>query len=193
MEKKTLEELKVMDCFSLLGVNEMATDEEIRKAHRKISTFYHPDTNTDPNALEKMQVINQAFEKIKTKEKREKYQHDLYRKEKAQYEQYLKNKQPHKPSSTSSQQIPLDKKNAITGFDQRDLEEESFNRFLNEQSTDFKRIYFAYYNDLMDIAKEVDSKDMDSKRIQQQTRKLALEYTKTRIETSKNENASKTI
>lgn len=201
MEKKSLEELKVMDCFSLFEINPNATDEEIRKAHRKVSILYHPDTNEDDSALEKMQVINQAFEKIKTQEKREEYKNGLYNQEKENYKQYQQKHKKQKQqrqeqtqhNTSSHQQSSTDPQKAIAPLDQTDIEEESFNHFLDAQSTDFKRMYYSYYYDLMSIAKEVNTNGMDQKRVDQQTRKLALQYTQERIGNNKNASTGRSI
>ncbi len=48
------------DALNLLGLNEDYTEEELKKAYRKLATKYHPDYNHSPNALEKMKQINNA-------------------------------------------------------------------------------------------------------------------------------------
>lgn len=60
--------------YSVLGVSETATDEEIRAAYRTLAKKYHPDLN--PNNLEaarRMNDINVAYDQIKTAEKRAAY------------------------------------------------------------------------------------------------------------------------
>lgn len=58
------------DPYKVLGVSPNASDEEIKKAYRKLARQYHPDLNPDdPVAAKKMQQINAAYERIKNPEK----------------------------------------------------------------------------------------------------------------------------
>jgi molecular chaperone DnaJ len=66
--------VKTKDLYEMLGVAEAATDDEIRKAYRKLAHKYHPDkTGGDKAAEEKLKEINQAYDVLKNKEKRAKY------------------------------------------------------------------------------------------------------------------------
>lgn len=58
------------DPYKVLGVSPQASDEEIKKAYRRLAKQYHPDRNPgDPVAAKKMQQINDAYDQIKNPEK----------------------------------------------------------------------------------------------------------------------------
>ena len=60
--------------YSVLGVDEKSSQEDIKKAYRKLSLQYHPDRNSNsPESTSKFQSISNAYEIIGDEEKRRQY------------------------------------------------------------------------------------------------------------------------
>lgn len=59
--------------YEILGVNSDATQDEIKKAYRKLARKYHPDVNKDAGAEEKFKEINGAYEVLGDETKRKQY------------------------------------------------------------------------------------------------------------------------
>ena len=61
------------DYYEVLGVSKTATDDEIKKAYRKIAIKYHPDKNPgDKEAEEKFKEAAEAYDVLHDANKRQK-------------------------------------------------------------------------------------------------------------------------
>ena len=61
------------DYYSVLGVSKDASDQEIKRAFRKLAGEYHPDKNKSANAAEKFKEINEAYSVLSDSQKRQNY------------------------------------------------------------------------------------------------------------------------
>jgi molecular chaperone DnaJ len=61
------------DYYEVLGISRDATEEEIKKAFRKLAFQYHPDRNREDGATEKFKEINEAYEVLSDADKRAAY------------------------------------------------------------------------------------------------------------------------
>ena len=65
--------MKYKDYYETLGVKRDATDSDIKSAYRKLARKYHPDINKTKEAEEKFKDINEAYEVLGDKNKRQRY------------------------------------------------------------------------------------------------------------------------
>ncbi|MCI8394078.1 MAG: molecular chaperone DnaJ [Bacilli bacterium] len=61
------------DYYEVLGLSKGATDEEIKRAFRKLAKQYHPDVNKDPGAEEKFKEIGEAYSVLSDPDKKRQY------------------------------------------------------------------------------------------------------------------------
>jgi len=65
--------MEFKDYYKILGVPRDASEEDVRKAYRKLARKYHPDVSKEPDAQERMREINEANDVLRDKEKRAAY------------------------------------------------------------------------------------------------------------------------
>jgi curved DNA-binding protein len=87
-----------IDYYKALGIDKTASEEDIKKAYRKLARKLHPDLNpNDKEAQKKFQAINEANEVLSDPEKRKKY--DLHGKDWQHADQFEQQRQQRQQQS----------------------------------------------------------------------------------------------
>jgi len=65
--------MEFRDYYEVMGVPRDATQDDIKRAYRKLARKYHPDVSDDPEAEARFKEVGEAYEVLKDPEKRAAY------------------------------------------------------------------------------------------------------------------------
>jgi len=65
--------MEFKDYYGIMGLNKDATQDEIKRAYRKLACKYHPDVSKEADAEARFKEVGEAYEVLKDPEKRVAY------------------------------------------------------------------------------------------------------------------------
>jgi curved DNA-binding protein len=107
--------MEFIDYYKVLGIDKNASEDDIKKAYRKLARKLHPDLNPqDKEAHQKFQQVNEANEVLSDPEKRKKY--DQYGKDWQHAEQFEQQRQQQGSSRSGREQFSTDADGDFSSF-----------------------------------------------------------------------------
>lgn len=107
--------MEFIDYYKVLGIDKKATEDDIKKAYRKLARKLHPDLNpNDKNAHQQFQQVNEANEVLSDPEKRMKY--DKYGKDWQHAEQFEQQRQSQRSHPQGEQYYSDDSDSEFSSF-----------------------------------------------------------------------------
>ncbi len=73
VQNKKVGKVEYKDYYKIMGVSKEASQDEIKRAYRKLARKYHPDVSKEPDAEERFKEVGEAYEVLKDPEKRAAY------------------------------------------------------------------------------------------------------------------------
>ncbi len=67
--------MEYKDYYKIMGLERTATQDEVKRAHRKLARKYHPDVSKEQDAEARFKEVGEAYEVLKDPEKRAAYDH----------------------------------------------------------------------------------------------------------------------
>ncbi|MGQ3889177.1 DnaJ C-terminal domain-containing protein [Legionella sp. CNM-1927-20] len=128
--------MEYKDYYKIMGLDKNVSQEEIKRAYRKLARKYHPDVSKEPNAESKFKELGEAYEVLKDPEKRAKYD---------QFGQYWQ----HPDAGTSRGQHGQSSHQYSHSFDQGSAAD--FEDFLNSIFRQRQQQEYDYFEESLDI------------------------------------------
>lgn len=126
-----------IDYYKTLGLDRNATDDDVKKAYRKLARKHHPDLNpNDKEAHKKFQQINEANEVLSDAEKRKKY--DQYGKDWKHADQFEQARQQQGQQRHYSNTVSQDFGGDFNGGDFSEFFESMFGRSTKSRGSEAK-------------------------------------------------------